>query len=112
MFAKLLIALVAAFTMTVSMAPEANAWNLGSRSRISVIETASAATAYQPLCLDYPSECRKSRRTIMAYTATVRALLVLARAQINLVTAPPAAAERSCRVEFQGLDSTRLEQLV
>ena len=111
MFSKFLVALVTALTITVSMAPEAHAWNLGSRSRLLPVETAAASLTFQPLCLDYPSECRKSRRTIMAYTAKVRALLVLAGAQINLVTAPQAAA-RTCRGEFQALNSTRFEQLV
>lgn len=112
MFAKFLIALVAAFTMTVSMAPEANAWNLGSRSRLLPVETAAAPLAFQPFCIDYPSECRKSRRSIMAYTAKVRALLVLASAQINLVTAPKAAPFRSCRAEFRGPNSNDLEKFV
>lgn len=111
MFRKLLVALVAALTMTASMVPEAHAWNLGSRSRLLPIETAAAPLAFQPLCLDFPSECRKSRRTIMAYTAKVRALLVLASARINQAT-PQATAVRTCHDEFQGTSSERFKKFV
>ncbi|MDB5555659.1 MAG: hypothetical protein JWL86_5643 [Rhizobium sp.] len=112
MFTRFLIALVAALTMTVSVAPEAYAWNLGSRSRLLTVETAAAPLAFQPFCVDYPSECRKSRRTIMAYTAKVRTLLVLASVRINLVTAPRATAVRTCRDEFQGWSNERFKKFV
>lgn len=112
MFRKPLVALVAALTMTVVMVPEANAWNLGSRSRLVPVETASAATTFQPLCIDFPSECRKSRRTITAYTAKVRALLVLASARVNDVMAPQVGLTRSCRGAFQVLSSNDLKQFV
>lgn len=83
MIRKLFVALVAACTMTACVAPNANAWNLGSLSRYHRTETASAPLAFQLFCLKHPGECRRTRRAVVAYTPKIRALLVLVNAQVN-----------------------------
>jgi predicted transglutaminase-like cysteine proteinase len=83
MFRKLIVAAIAALTFTATIVPEANAWNLGSRSRYQRTEMAAAPLAFQLFCLKNPSECRKSRRSVVAYTPKIRALLVSVNAQVN-----------------------------
>lgn len=83
MIRKLIITLVAAFTMTGSVVPEANAWNLGSLSRFHRSETAGAPLAFQLFCLKNPADCRKTRRSVVVYTPRIRTLLVSINAQVN-----------------------------
>jgi predicted transglutaminase-like cysteine proteinase len=83
MFRKAIVAALAALTITATIVPEANAWNLGSRSRHARTSTAGAPLAFQLFCLKNPSECRTSRRSVVAYTPKIRALLVSVNAQVN-----------------------------
>lgn len=83
MLRKMMLALVAAVTMAGAVAPEANAWNLGSRSRLGRAPLADAPLAFQLFCLQNPSECKPSRRQVVSYTPKVRALLVSVNNRVN-----------------------------
>ena len=83
MFRKLVVALVAALTMASATVPEANAWSFTDRLRSSRTANTSAPLAFQLFCLKHPSECRRSKRSVVTYTPKIRALLVSVNAQVN-----------------------------
>lgn len=85
MFRKIMIALVAALTMTASVAPQADAFSLSSRTRHygQTSYPANAPLAYKIFCMNNKAECRPSRRKMVTYTPKIRALLVSVNAQVN-----------------------------
>ena len=83
MFRKLLVAIIAAVTMMTALVPEAGAWNLSSRWRHHRAAANDAPLAFQLFCLQNPSDCRRSKRSVVAYTPKVRALMVAVNAQVN-----------------------------
>jgi predicted transglutaminase-like cysteine proteinase len=83
MFRKILIALTAAFVFTNVSVQDASAFSLGSLSRSRATDTSTAPLAFQLFCLKNPLECRRSRRSVVAYTPRIRSLLATVNAQVN-----------------------------
>lgn len=83
MLRKIMIAVLAALTLSSATLP---VQAFGLRARQS--DDASAPLAYQLYCLQHPADCRKSRRSVVAYTPKVRALLVSVNNQVNRAIKP------------------------
>jgi predicted transglutaminase-like cysteine proteinase len=81
MMRKFMIALVATLSFSAAM-PEAQAFSFRS-SRATQSSDANAPLAYQLFCLQNPSDCRRSRRSVVAYTPKIRALLVSVNNRVN-----------------------------
>lgn len=87
MLRKFMIALVAALSFTSAALPEAQAFSFRS-SRAVRSSDANAPLAYQLFCLQHPGDCRTSRRSVVAYTPKIRALLVSVNNKVNRAIKP------------------------